>query len=218
MYISESASRPLIDFGDFWQSQFRDMMLWRKCVQEKYEKFKKKMKGRSPISKLVWWIQSRFNFNFRFEFEYMIHRTIKGDAFRWIFWLFKCFIWDDILERKHPWKSAPSQSFCTGSDHSSQQWQMFRSKSRWSSTRPDDSDLVTCECPEQPRSDDPALYRMIRTWEFQCVFSSFCRHPGWSEYHQKTHNGHFRGWEYIYPFTPFLLFSLSSRPTSIPKH
>ena len=30
----ESASRPLIDFGDFWQSQFGDMMLWRKCVQE----------------------------------------------------------------------------------------------------------------------------------------------------------------------------------------
>ena len=30
----ESASRPLINFGDFWQSQFRDMMLSRKCMQE----------------------------------------------------------------------------------------------------------------------------------------------------------------------------------------
>ena len=27
----------------------------------------------------------RFNFNFRFEFEYRIHRTIKEDAFAWIF-------------------------------------------------------------------------------------------------------------------------------------
>jgi len=32
--LAESASRLLIDFGDFWQSQFGDMMLWKKCVQE----------------------------------------------------------------------------------------------------------------------------------------------------------------------------------------
>ena len=57
----------------------------------------------------------------------------------------------------------------------------FRSKSGWSGPRPDDLDLVTCERPEQPRSDDPALYRMIRTWEFQCVFCLFCCYPRWSE-------------------------------------
>ena len=52
---------------------------------QKRIKFKKKMKGRSPISKWVWWIRLGFNFNFQFEFEYRIHRTIKGDAFAWIF-------------------------------------------------------------------------------------------------------------------------------------
>ena len=56
----------------------------------------------------------------------------------------------------------------------------FQSKSGWSGPGPDDPDLVTCERPEWPRSDDPALYRMIRIWEFQCVFCLFYSHPGWS--------------------------------------
>ena len=56
----ESASRPLNDFGVFWQSQFRDIMLSIKCVQEQNDKFKKKMKERSPISFHVWWNLSEF--------------------------------------------------------------------------------------------------------------------------------------------------------------
>ena len=48
----ESASRPLNDFGDFRQSQFGDMMLSRKYVQEYNEKIKEKMKRRSPSFKL----------------------------------------------------------------------------------------------------------------------------------------------------------------------
>ena len=84
----------------------------------------------------------------------------------------------------------------------------------WSGPRPDDPDLVTCERPEQPRSDDPALYRMIRTWEFQCVFSSFCQHPGWSGLHQKRHIGHFRGVGVYIPLHPLPSF-LSLSPTNL---
>ena len=39
-------------------------------------------------------------------------------------------------------------------------------------------------------------------------------YPGWSGYHKKTHNGHFWGWEYIYPFTSFIYCSLSLSPTN----
>ena len=85
---------------------------------------------------------------------------------------------------------------------------------------PDDPDLVTCERPEQPRSDDPALYRMIRTWEFQCSFYLFCSYPGWSEVTPDdpgTTRKHttitFRGGS-IYTPSPPSFISLSLPPTN----
>ena len=168
------------------------------------------MKGRSPISKLVWWIQSGFNFNFWFEFEYRIHRTIKGGAFWMNFWLLKCFTWDATLERNSPTKkSAQHKVSALG--------RMIRPNSaQWFGVSP----------------DDPALGRMIRTWWLVSVQSSPGRMirpcTGWSGpgnfsvclVHsvntpddpgstKKDTSVTFGGWEYIYPFTPFLQLSLS---------
>ena len=83
--------------------------------------------------------------------------------------------------RKNTHKNLHSTSFCTRSDDPAQQCPKFRSKSGWFGPGPDDPDLVTCERPEQSRPNDPALHRMIRTWEFQCVFCLFCSYPRWSE-------------------------------------
>ena len=94
-------------------------------------------------------------------------------------------------------------------DHPAKQCLSVLSKSGWSGLGPDDPGLGFCECLEGPG-------RMIRTWEIQVCFWPILSLPrmirgysGWSGNHQKTHNGHFRGWEYVYPFTPFIYFSLS---------
>ena len=115
--------------------------------------------------------------------------------------------------RENTHKNQPQHKFLhwvgwssPGPDDLAAQCLNFRSKSGWSHPGPDDPDLVTCERPEQPRSDDPALYRMIRTWEFLSVFLP-----------ENTQQS-LSGWEYIYPFTPLhLLPSLSPRPTTPPK-
>ena len=140
------------------------------------------MKRRSPISKYVWCIHWRFNFDFRFEFEYRIHRTIKGGRIRMNFWLLKCFTWEATLERNSPTKKSAqhkvsalgrmirpnsAQSFGVSLDDPAQ-GRMIRTW--W---------LVSVQ--KWPRSDDPALYRMIRTREFWVCFGLFCSYPGWSE-------------------------------------
>ena len=82
------------------------------------------------------------------------------------------------------------------------------SKSEWSGLGPDDPDLGLCERLEGPSR----MIRLYTGWsrpgKSKCVFSLFCHYSGWSGNHQKTHNGHFREWEYIYPFTPFISSSL----------
>jgi hypothetical protein len=104
-----------------------------------------------------------------------------GGRIRMNFRLFKCFLWDDILQRNHSQKLTQH---------------MFLHKVWWSrphSARP------YCVSPDDPalgrmirtwwllsvqsedRSDDPALHWMIRTWESLSVFCLFCYHPGWSE-------------------------------------
>ena len=92
----------------------------------------------------------------------------------------------------------------------------------WSGpTGPDHPDLVFCEHPEQPRSDDPALYQMIRTWEFQCVFSSFCSHLGWFEGTPddpdttRKHTTVTFGGGSIYTPSPSSFISLSLFPTNL---
>ena len=181
------------------------------------------MKRRSPISKLVWWIQSGFNFNFWFEFEYRIHHTIKGDAFEWILgYLNASFEMTFLRENNH--KALHSTSFSTRLDDPALGQMIRPNSAQWFGVSPDDPALGRMirtwwfvGVQEKARPDDPALHRMIRTWEFQCVFSLFCHNPGWSGLLQKTHNGHFRGLEYIYPFTPFIYLSLTTRPTTPPK-
>ena len=166
------------------------------------------MKERSPISKLVWWIQSGFNFNFRFKFEYRIHHTIKGDAFEWILgYLNASFEMTFLREITH--KALHNKKFCAGPDDPAKQCPAVWSKSGWSGPRPDDPDLVICGRPGEGQAgwsrpenfsvclafsvttpDDPRLPRMIRV-------------P--PENTQRS----LSGWEYIYPFTPFIYFSLS---------
>jgi len=118
--------------------------------------------------------------------------------------------------RCNPWEKTPikishSTSSCTGSDDPALGrmiwphivWTFGVSPDvGWSGPVPDDPDLgiSVCVLPFL------VLPRMIRD------------NSGWSGHHQKTHNDHLQGWDYIYPFTPFLHFSLFSRPTSTQKH
>ena len=118
-----------------------------------------------------------FGLNLRIGFT-VLSRGTHSDEFLVVKMLhMRCNTWEKFTHKK----IISAQSFCTGPDDPAEQCPKFRSKSGWSGPGPDDLDLVTCERPEQPRSDDPALYQMIRTWEFQCVFSSFCSHLGWFE-------------------------------------
>ena len=145
------------------------------------------MKGKSPISKLIWWIQSGFNFNFRFEFEYRIHRTIKGNAFEWILgYLNASFEMTFLRENNH--KTLHSTSFSTRSDDPALGRMIRPNSARSFGVSPDDPALGwmiwtwwLVSVQKCPRSDDPTLYRMIRTWEFWVCFGLFCSYPKWSE-------------------------------------
>ena len=160
----------------------------------------------------------RFNFNFRFEFEYRI-TVLSRERIRMNFWLLKCFVWDDIFERKHP-QNSPAQSFCTRPDDPTL-GRMIRPHSEFQyCTSPDDLDLVTWERLVEARPDDPVLHRIIRIWEVQCVFILFCQHLGWSGVTpddpgttRKHTTVTFGGWGIYTPSPPsFVSLSLPEQP------
>ena len=141
------------------------------------------------------------------------------------FRLSKCLIWDDIVARhtnsltKHSAQKSLHKSEWSGQivDFGSAQVRMIRPWAGWSGP----GELWASG---SARLDDPALHRMIRIWEIQCVFSLFCQHPGWSEVtpddpgSSRKHTMVTFGGGTIYTPSPLSFISLSPRPTSTPKH
>ena len=87
----------------------------------------------------------------------------QGGHIRMNFGLSKCFIWDDILERKHSQKSL-STKFLHCAGWSGRTVSAVLHKSGWSGSSPDDPDLVTWERLEESQAgwsgdtpDDPDL-------------------------------------------------------------
>ena len=91
-----------------------------------------------------------------------------------------------LRENTHKTLHSTKCLHCTGwsglsLDDPAKQCRVVLRKSRWSGLGPDNPDLVICERLEEARPDDPALHRMIRTWEFWVCFCLFYHDPGWSE-------------------------------------
>ena len=192
------------------------------------------MKGRSPNSNcMVAKFMRDLILNFHFEIEYRTTVLSRGTHLINLGCQSASFEMTFMLERHF----LHSQITCALSYLLRVGWSCVRSDNpaisaclslvavRLSDLTPDDPNLGFCE-----RLSASERGRMIRPhagWSgpgsFTSVFCLFCYPLGWSGVclddpvpPENTHNGHVWGWEYIYPFTPFIYLSLPPRPTTPP--